>query len=131
METVASDPTPATPSRRVAVIGGGISGLAAAHRLVELQPNFAVTLFEAAPRLGGGLETVHRDGYLVEGGADNWITNVPWATDLCDRIGFANQLVETNAAHRSAFVIRRGKLRRIPPGFIVIKDMGGDGGMGF
>ena len=66
------------------------------------------------------METVHRDGYLVEGGADNWITNVPWATDLCDRIGFANQLVETNAAHRSAFVIRRGKLRRIPPGFIVM-----------
>ncbi|HJN09772.1 MAG TPA: protoporphyrinogen oxidase [Pirellulaceae bacterium] len=116
METAAS----ATPSQRVAVIGGGITGLAAAHRLVELQPNVAVTLFEAAPRLGGVLETVHRDGYLVEAGADNWITNVPWATDLCNRIGFANQLVETNSTHRGAFVVRRGKLRKIPPGFIVM-----------
>ncbi|MDP6469092.1 MAG: protoporphyrinogen oxidase, partial [Pirellulaceae bacterium] len=120
MKTAASDSTSATPSQRVAVIGGGITGLAAAHRLVELQPNVAVTLFEAAPRLGGVLETVHRDGYLVEAGADNWITNVPWATDLCNRIGFANQLAETNATHRGAFVIRRGKLRRIPPGFVVM-----------
>jgi oxygen-dependent protoporphyrinogen oxidase len=120
MDTVASESAPATPSRRVAVIGGGITGLAAAHRLVELQPNVSVTLVEAGARLGGVLETVHRDGFLVEGGADNWITNVPWATDLCERIGFADQLVETNAAHRGAFVIRRGKLRKIPPGFVVM-----------
>lgn len=120
METDASHPTPARRAPRVAVIGGGMAGLSAANRLVELQPNIAVTLFEAAPRLGGILETVHRDGYLVEGGADNWITNVPWATELCDRIGFADQLVETNAAYRGAFVIRRGRLHKIPPGFVVM-----------
>ena len=120
METATSDSAPTSPSQRVAVIGGGITGLAAAHRLVELQPNVDVTLLEAGPRLGGVLETIHRDGYLVEGGADNWITNVPWATDLCNRIGMADQLVETNATCRGAFVIRRGKLRKIPRGFVVM-----------
>lgn len=120
METAVSGPNRIGSLQRVAVIGGGITGLAAAHRLVELQPGIGVTLFEAARRLGGVLETVRRDGYLVEGGADNWITNVPWATELCDRIGFADQLVQTNPEQRGAFVIRRGKLRKIPPGFVVM-----------
>ncbi len=120
METAASVPVSTASSLRVAVIGGGITGLAAAHRLVELAPDVSVTLFESASRLGGVLETVHREGYLIEGGADNWITNVPWATDLCDRIGFSEQLVETNPDHRGAFVIRRGKLVKIPPGFVVM-----------
>lgn len=119
-ETATTDPRSTSPCQRVAVIGGGITGLAAAHRLVELKPSITVTLFDAAPRLGGVLETVHRDGYLVETGADNWITNIPWATDLCERIGFADQLVETSDDHRGAFVIRRGKLRKIPPGFVVM-----------
>ncbi len=120
METVASEAASTSHPPSVAVIGGGITGLAAAHRLVELQPRVSVTLYEAAPRLGGVLETVRREGYLIEGGADNWITNVPWATDLCERIGFSDRLVETNPDHRGAFVIRRGKLLKIPPGFVVM-----------
>jgi oxygen-dependent protoporphyrinogen oxidase len=73
--------------RRVAVIGGGIAGLAAAHRVAELDPQAAVTFFEAGPRLGGSLHTELRDGFLVEHGADSFITNLPFAVDLCRRIG--------------------------------------------
>jgi len=105
---------------RVAVVGGGVTGLAAAHRLVERLPAIRLTLFEASGRLGGVLETIRRDGYLIEGGADNWITNIPWANSLCRRIGFEDQLVETNPAHRQAFVIHRGRLCKIPPGFVVM-----------
>ncbi len=57
--------------KRVAIIGGGISGLATAHRLLELgldQSN--ITLFEASGRLGGTIETGHRDGFLLERGPD-------------------------------------------------------------
>jgi oxygen-dependent protoporphyrinogen oxidase len=106
--------------RRVAVIGGGISGLATAHRLTELEPDLHVTLLEQADRLGGVLQTHRRDGYLFEWGADNFITNVPWAVDLCRRIGFADQLVETDDQHRGAFVVRKGRLHRIPQGFIIM-----------
>ncbi len=107
-------------ARKVAVIGGGIAGLAAAHRLLELDPSLDVTLLEAAGRLGGVLETVRRDGFLVERSADNFITNVPWAIDLCRRIGFDRELLQTDSGRRRAFVVSRGRLREIPEGFLIM-----------
>ena len=104
----------------IAVVGGGISGLAAAHRVGELASEAKVTLFEADSRVGGVLETVHRDNFLLECGADNFITNLPEAVDLTRRIGFEDQMVPTNSDLRQAFVVRRGKLRSIPDGFIVM-----------
>src|SRR5262249_37739444 len=90
--------------RRIAVIGGGITGLAAAHRLIELDPTCDVSLFESSAAVGGVLRTERQDGFLLELSADNFITNVPWAHDLCRRIGIAGQLLETNAANRRALV---------------------------
>ncbi len=109
-----------SPHKRVAVIGGGISGLAAIHRLHELDPSLEVTLYEAGESLGGVLQTVRQDGFLIERGADNFITNVPWGLDLCRRIGFEDQLLETNSEHRQAFVVSRGRLRKIPEGFVIM-----------
>jgi oxygen-dependent protoporphyrinogen oxidase len=105
---------------RVAVVGGGITGLAAAHRLVELGAAVDVKLLESGSRLGGVLESVRKDGFLLECGADNFITNTPGAIDLCRRIGFEDQLIPTNAGLRQAFVVRKGKLHRIPDGFVVM-----------
>lgn len=105
---------------KIAVIGGGITGLAAAHRLCELDDSVEVTLLEAGERLGGVLQTTRRDGYLIEHGADNFITNVPWAVDLCRRIGFDKQLVETDDRFRRAYVVHRGRLRPVPDGFALM-----------
>lgn len=102
------------------MIGGGISGLAAAHRIGELAPRVQLTLFEATSRLGGVLETIHRDGFLIEKSADNFITSFPWAVDLCRRVGLGDQLVSTSDEHRQAFVVSRGKLRKIPDGFLIM-----------
>jgi oxygen-dependent protoporphyrinogen oxidase len=111
----------ASPIRqRVVVIGGGISGLAAAHRLTELDPALDLLVLEAAGRLGGVLETVHRDGYLIERSADNFISNVPWALDLCRRIGFSEQLIPTSTEQRQAMVVCRGRLERVPEGFMLM-----------
>src|SRR5712672_275804 len=103
-------------SRRIAILGGGISGLAAAHRVRELDPAANVTLFEASDRLGGVLQTIRRDGFLIERSADNFITNTPYAINLCRRVGLENQLQPTTADRR-AFVVCRGKLREVPAGF--------------
>ena len=112
--------SPASPARRVAIIGGGISGLAAAHRISELDPAAQITLFEATGRLGGVLHTVRRDGWLIERSADMFTTREPWALDLCRRIGIADELIETDARFRRAFVVRRGKLIPVPEGFTLM-----------
>ncbi len=106
--------------RRIAVIGGGIAGLAAAHRLRELDPRCELTLFEAGPRLGGVLSTVCEEGFQVEQSADNFITTIPWGVDLCRRLGLADELVQTNAAYRRTFVVHRGRLHRLPDGFLMM-----------
>jgi oxygen-dependent protoporphyrinogen oxidase len=106
--------------RRIAVIGGGISGLAAAHRFRELATEAQVTLFEAGSRLGGVVSTVSRDGFQVEQSADNFITTIPWGLDLCRRLGLTEQLVQTNSSCRRTFVVRRGRLYRLPDGFMMM-----------
>src|SRR5258708_3894707 len=96
-------PLPHSPSsrpRRIAVIGGGISGLVATHRAHELDPAAQVTLFEASSRVGGVLETICRDGWLIERSADMFTTREPWALDLCRRIGIADELIETDSRYR-------------------------------
>jgi len=105
---------------RIAVVGGGISGLAAAHRVVELCPGARVVLLERRSRLGGVLETVHENGFQVEQSADNFITTFPWGLELCRRLGLSDELVQTNPAHRRTFVVRSGRLCKLPDGFMMM-----------
>ena len=77
---------------RYAIIGGGISGLAAAHRLTELDAQVELRVFESKDRLGGVLQTRRQDGFLIEESADNFITNLPQAVDLCRRVGMEDLL---------------------------------------
>lgn len=98
------------------MVGGGISGLAAAHRLIELgQTN--VTLIEASPRLGGTIQTEHRDGFLIERGPDSFISEKPEAVALAKRLGLESRLIETNEKYRRSFIVRNGRLRSVPDGF--------------
>ena len=94
--------------------------MAAAHRIGELEPTAEVTLFEASDRLGGIIQTVRQDSFLIEQGADSFITTSPWAIDLCRRVGLADELISTNSQHRGAMVVLRGKLQRIPDAFVLM-----------
>lgn len=106
---------------RVAVVGGGIAGLAAAHRLEELATEqgfpLDLTIFEAGNRPGGVVGTRMIAGYRVELGADSFITNKPWAVDLCRRLGIENELIPTNAEYRRSLVLRAGVPVPVPEGF--------------
>jgi oxygen-dependent protoporphyrinogen oxidase len=122
MSSLALPPSvlPLVPSPRIAVIGGGITGLAAANRLRELVPTAELSLFEASSRLGGVLETVEQNGFLIERSADNFLTTPDAALELCRRLGMENELVRTNESRRRAFVVRNGKLLPVPEGFFLM-----------
>ncbi len=107
-------------AKKIAVIGGGMAGLAAANRLVELAGPAGLTLLEAGPRLGGVVSTLCRDGFQVEQSADNFITTVPWGLALCRRLGLDGQIIQTNPNCRRTFVVRRGRLCRLPDGFLMM-----------
>jgi protoporphyrinogen/coproporphyrinogen III oxidase len=107
--------------KTVAVIGGGISGLAAAFRFVELndqtQTPLRVILFERSSRLGGVIQTEHRDGFLLESGPDAFISEKPAALQLAKAIGLEQHLIETNQQHRRSFILRNNRLRPVPAGY--------------
>ncbi len=112
------------PPHCIVVIGGGITGLAAAHRLIELRQEkslpMEVLLLEASDRLGGNIATRWQDGFLIEEGPDAFLSQKPWALKLCQRIGIANKLIQTNETYRRTFVVHRGKLHPVPEGFYML-----------
>jgi oxygen-dependent protoporphyrinogen oxidase len=106
---------------RLIVVGGGLSGLAAAHRAVELARErgrpLELTLLEGADRLGGTIQTERRDGFLVECGPDSFLSEKPWALALCRRLGVQDRLIGTDDRFRRVFVVFRGRLHPLPDGF--------------
>ena len=106
--------------RRIAVVGGGITGLAAAHRIISRDERAEVTVFEASDRLGGIIQTESSDGFLMELGPDSFITNKPGGVQLCEEIGFTKQLIPTDNTFRRSLVLRKGKALPVPDGFMLM-----------
>jgi protoporphyrinogen/coproporphyrinogen III oxidase len=106
---------------KLVVVGGGITGLAAAHRAVELARERSVrlelTLVEARDRLGGTIATERAGGFLIEAGPDSFLSEKPWALALCRRLGVEHRLVRTDDRFRKVFVWHAGRLHALPDGF--------------
>ncbi|HYN36593.1 MAG TPA: FAD-dependent oxidoreductase, partial [Actinomycetota bacterium] len=107
----------ATEPPTIAVIGGGITGLAAAWTLSRRSScDVRVVLLEAENRLGGKIRTdPFEDGY-VEAGPDAFLAREPWATELCHELGLENDLVQPSVFGGALWL--DGRLRRIPPGLL-------------
>ena len=107
--------------KRIVIVGGGITGLAAAWELQRGAPTVEVTLIEATDRLGGKIRTEHvalPDGsrLVVEGGPDAFLTSKPAAVELARELGVADRLLGTNDAHRTVFVLKGGRPVPMPAG---------------
>jgi protoporphyrinogen/coproporphyrinogen III oxidase len=105
--------------KRIAIIGGGIAGVAAAYELARLARNGAavqVVLFEAATRLGGIVETVHEGEFVMECGPDAWVTEKPWARELAEELGLGDELMASNDATRKTYVLIDHHLQAMPDG---------------
>jgi protoporphyrinogen/coproporphyrinogen III oxidase len=113
-------------TRHVAIVGGGVSGLAAAWYLQKLAPGLTVTLFEATERVGGKVITHLVDGeedqpFLLEAGADAFLAQQkPWAYELALELGLADRLLPTDQAHSGVSVVASGQLLPLPKGLNLI-----------
>lgn len=107
--------------RQIVIIGGGITGLAAAFYLEkEIKKNdlpAEVTLVEASPRLGGKMQTVHKDGYVIERGPDSFLERKQSAPQLVKDLGLEHLLV--NNATGQSYVLVSETLYPIPEGAVM------------
>lgn len=111
-------------TNRVVVVGGGITGLAAAHRMTEIAEargeRIELHLLESSGRVGGLVRT-HSDGpYLFEDGPDTLVAGKPAAVNLAERLGLAAEIQAVGGTPGGTEVVRRGKLVRIPEGFMLM-----------
>ena len=109
--------------KRVVIIGGGIAGLAAAYSLREHQAkgaDFEIVVIEKNDRVGGNIRTEKIDGFLIEGGPDCFLSEKPWAMELCKRLGLSEELLPTNEENRKTFVLSGGRLHELPEGVILM-----------
>jgi oxygen-dependent protoporphyrinogen oxidase len=107
--------------KRVAVIGGGISGLAAAFAIQKRKKTGAEVdsvLFESSQRFGGVIKTEQIEGCILEAGPDSFLTEKSWATDLCRQLELEDQLVPSNDAERKTYLLVGGQLEAIPEGLM-------------
>jgi len=107
--------------KRIAIIGGGISGLSAAFALEEQRRAGAeveYVLYESSSQLGGVLRTEHIDGCVVEAGPDSFVSEKPWAADLARALGLGDQLIGSNDADRKTYILTRGRLVVMPDGLM-------------
>jgi oxygen-dependent protoporphyrinogen oxidase len=106
---------------RIAIIGGGISGLSAAYYLEQERAKGApveYSLFESSGRLGGVMFSDMIGDCIVEGGPDSFLTEKPWANQLCAELGIANDLIGSNDAQRITYILVKGRLVPMPDGLM-------------
>jgi protoporphyrinogen/coproporphyrinogen III oxidase len=98
--------------KRIAIAGGGISGLATAYQLAC--DGVECTLFEASDRLGGIVETVRSQGFVIECGPDSWVTEKPWARELAVELGLEDQIIASNDQSRRTYVQQGSEAQLVP-----------------
>ena len=99
---------------KIAIVGGGISGLAAAYELQQAGAEFV--LYERAPRFGGVICTDVPGDFIVEGGPDSFLTEKPAARELIVELGLESELLHSNDAQRKTYILLDGELVPIPDG---------------
>lgn len=109
--------------RSIAIVGGGISGLATAFYLEKARQAGApltYTLYEACTRVGGVLGTDRQGGFIVESGADSWVSQKPWARELAVELGLEDQIIPSLDEQRRTYILQNSSLIEIPQGMQMV-----------
>lgn len=109
--------------RRVAIVGGGISGLTAAYVIAQARARAVPVsefLIEADNRLGGVVRTDHLEGFVLEGGPDSFVSEKPEAAELCRELGLGDSLIGSKDDDRHTYILHKGKLVPLPEGLMLL-----------
>jgi oxygen-dependent protoporphyrinogen oxidase len=106
------------PNLPVVIIGGGVTGLAAAYQLVRA--GRALVLVEAQPRLGGVVQTTTVEGCVLEAGPDSFLSAKPAALDLIGELGLQGEVIGSNDHSRVTYLVKRGRLVPLPDGLMMM-----------
>jgi oxygen-dependent protoporphyrinogen oxidase len=98
------------------VVGGGITGLSAAHALHRARPELRILLLEERSRLGGNIVTEHTEGFLLDGGPDSFLSTKPAGVRLCRELGLEGEMIRPRAEARKVYMLHEGALEPMPAG---------------
>ena len=108
---------------RVAIVGGGIAGLAAAYEMEKARVaggDVSYTLFESRGRLGGSLASETVNGVVLERGPDSFLSEKTAGAELCRELGLADQLTPSNDANRKTYIVVKNRLVPLPDGLMFL-----------
>jgi oxygen-dependent protoporphyrinogen oxidase len=109
--------------KTIVVVGGGITGLAAAYYLRKIAGEAGlparVAIVEASERLGGKIDTLRKDGFVIEKGPDSFLARKKAILDLAADLGIEDELVPINPSGKKSFIVFRGKLHPMPDGLML------------
>lgn len=112
-----------TAAKRVVIVGGGVTGLTTAYRLLKRSseggPKVEVTVLEGRDELGGNIRTERRDGLVIDGGPDAFVVAKPHATALCKELGLGERLIGTTTRNRKVYILHGGRLHALPEGMVL------------
>ncbi len=109
--------------KKIAIIGGGISGLSAAYTFQKEEgvgKNFDYVLLEASNHLGGVVITEKVNGFLIEGGPDCYISTKPEVIKLANELGMGDRLLNSSEENKGPYIFSSGKLHELPEGIMTM-----------
>ncbi|SES99437.1 protoporphyrinogen oxidase [Paenibacillus sp. NFR01] len=109
--------------RRIVIVGGGLSGLSAAYYVRKYYREAGVTpeivIVEKEARLGGKIETLEKEGFVIEKGPDSYLARKSVMTELAKELGLEQELVTTNPNAKKTYILQKGKLHPMPAGLVL------------
>lgn len=104
---------------RIAVVGGGITGLSAAYHVIRQRPDAEIIVLESRNRLGGNIVTLSEQGFVVDGGPDSFVTTKPDGILLCSELGLEHELIAPESDAAKVYMVHDGRLERLPAGMVL------------
>ena len=102
--------------KKIIVLGAGLSGLATAYRIRQKLPNAEISILEKSDRLGGKIQSTHRDGFCFEHGPNGFMDSRQEIVDFCLELGLEKEMLRSNQDAATRFIYRNGKLHSLPNG---------------